>query len=567
MRRFFGPATAAIFAGLFVAPAQAEFGNCSDPAWIGSVRPELAGLSYDCVEALRVPVATADGERWIRIVHDREAGWILDAAILAEVERGLRGAVDAMARLGAFRLDDVTLLLADDLPPGVEVDGRAPEEGEILAETSFLGDEECIVAFYLLGRGVRPEFTATTVAHEIFHCLQKATLDPALMASGSGGLGGGGDWWIEGSAEWFTALALPDLGPLGERAAGFDSYSPGTALNDLAYEAAIFFLWLGGAEGPGRVLPFLSRMAPDRSSSAQWAALAGALAPERWSAYAQDYRDANVHHPHGTALPISPQPGETWTIDRTRTLSGPATPFLLLRGTAELACGRWRLSSAQPAIQVSRRQAEGGAWNSFEGELMVEEGETLRLNIVMINTSAGRRPLSVRFERLATCQPCAGSRETDACLVGAWRQTGGGAIEWLRANLPPEITLPYAEQSEAVFVLLADGSYVALPVDLAATFHLHRPDGIERALGSGSAEGAGRWSIVGGQLALCQDSGGLLGSMTLTTAEDEVEVPVAVAGAASLVMSYACDAGSLSTSLTLASDLPPMVTTYERITE
>jgi len=544
------------------------FGDCADPAWRAAIDPRLADSAYDCVEALRLPVATADGERWIRVVHDREAGWILTSDLLAEVERGVRGAAAALPRLGSFRMDDVTLLLADDLPPGIGLDGRAPAEGEIGAQTSFARDGECLIGLYLLGAAARSEYTATSVAHEMFHCVQAATIGSARLATSAGGTGNGGDWWIEGSAEWFTALALPDAGPLPSRAAAFDEASPSTPLNAMAYGAAIFFLWLGVADGPAAILPFLGNMATTAGAAAQWQAMTAALPAERWLNFAEAYRDGEIRHPHGTPLGLAPREGDSHPIERSQTLRLVATPFVLLRGTLEIVCGRWQPEARPLEVQVSQRDTEGGAWSPLAAELVVPEGETQRLAFVAINPQPGRRPLLLRFERLATCHPCAGSRETDACLVGSWQQSGGGAVEWLRANLPPGVTIPMAEQSQPLLVLRADGSYLALPLTTETLILAEQADGVARAEGNGMAVGAGTWSAVEGTLNICQDSGGLLGSMTVTfPGSGSVTQPVAVPGAATLVTAYSCAGGGFTTSLDFGGGLPPMETQYRRVGE
>ncbi len=565
-----GAAALALFLLALLARASGAqaFGDCSQPAWRAAVDPRLEAIDYDCVEALRLSVATADGERWLRVVHDRDAGWVLTDGILAEVERGLRAAATSLPRLGSFHLADVTLLLADDLPPGIGVEGLAPGAGEIAAQTTPGRSDECVIVLYLLGAGARSEYTAITVAHEIFHCLQNATLDPAQMATSAGGTGSGGDWWIEGSAEWFTALSLADPGPLPNRAALFDSVSPDQPLNTMAYGAVIYFLWLGGTQGPTAVLPFLASMAGDASAAAQWSAMATAQAGEQWLRFAEDYRDAAVYHPHGTALGMAPQPGTTYPIERSQRLRLVATPFQLLRGTLDLACGRWRVTSESPQLQIGQRNADGGGWETLPAEITVPEGERGHRDFVAVNTTAGRRPLVLHLERLATCQPCAGSREIDSCLVGAWRQSGGGAVEWLRAVLPPDVSIPHVAQSEAIFALQADGSFITLPLTQEITILVQTPDGIARAEGQGMAQGAGRWSAVGGQLNICQDSGGLLGSMTMTTPKGftgsgSLDTP----GAGTLAQSYSCVGDSLTTSLDFGGGLPPMTSDYQRLTE
>ena len=136
----------------------------------------------------------------------------------------------------------------------------------------------------------------------------------------------------------------------------------------------------------------------------------------------------------------------------------------------------------------------------------------------------------------------------------------------MRANLPPRIASPIAEQSQSLLVLRSDGSYLALPLTTEMLILVEQPDGIARAEGSGMAYGAGSWSAVGGTLNFCQESGGLLGSMTVTfPGSGSVTQPVAVPGAATLVQSYGCAGAAFTTSLDFGGGLPPMETQYQRV--
>lgn len=41
---------------------------------------------------------------------------------------------------------------------------------------------------------------------------------------------------------------------------------------------------------------------------------------------------------------------------------------------------------------------------------------------------------------------CAESIAVDMCLVGMWKQNGGGAVECMRANMPPGMNIPLHRQ-------------------------------------------------------------------------------------------------------------------------
>ena len=56
-----------------------------------------------------------------------------------------------------------------------------------------------------------------------------------------------------------------------------------------------------------------------------------------------------------------------------------------------------------------------------------------------------------------------GSHAIDACLVGAWKQTGGGAAEWMRENMKMAQVKMFA--SNAVITLNRDGTLSTSQLD------------------------------------------------------------------------------------------------------
>src|SRR5690606_15798256 len=123
--------------------------------------------------------------------------------------------------------------------------GRAHDMFSDIVGTTALAEGECRIHLHVLSPDARVESAAPVLLHEFFHCVQLATLDTELTKSGAEGVGSGGDWWIEGSAEWFTALALPEVDLLQQRLTRFDRVSADTPLHRMSYEAVVFFLWLG----------------------------------------------------------------------------------------------------------------------------------------------------------------------------------------------------------------------------------------------------------------------------------------------------------------------------------
>ncbi len=156
---------------------------------------------------------------------------------MRDFERGVRASVAALGTLGRYSIGDVTILLAYLFPlPATEAFSGIMAMANGAADSS-----ECQIVLYLIGSGASREEAATTVAHEIFHCVQAATYSPGQY--GAYRRVGGAAWWIEGSAKWFASLALPDDSMYQSRVDTFDALSPDTPLHRMTYSALPFFLW------------------------------------------------------------------------------------------------------------------------------------------------------------------------------------------------------------------------------------------------------------------------------------------------------------------------------------
>lgn len=100
---------------------------------------------------------------------------------------------------------------------------------------------------------------------------------------------------------------------------------------------------------------------------------------------------------------------------------------------------------------------------------------------------------------------CAGVEAIDRCLLGGWKQSGGGAVEWMRRNMPPGMSIPRAQQSEQLVVFNKDGTYWTAPMKGEVTLRMESPDGVIQADGNVEAQASGRWAAADGAFHLCAD--------------------------------------------------------------
>lgn len=562
-----------------------EFGNCATPEFSARVDAQLRArdadaeeheivrrreaeylkqfdarlehVEYDCVERVGLSVATTSGAGRIRLLHDRNGEWASEAGAVAEFERGVRAAAEAIARLGGVDLEPegVTILLADDFPRD---DRTGAISDDIGAYTERARDDECRIVVYLLGPGGRERNAAFLIAHELFHCVQTANLSQAQMQTSSNGEGGGGDWWLEGSAEWFAALALPDAAWLAAPIRDFDAASPTTPLNRMAYEAVVFFLWLGQERAPTGVMDFLRGMAGGRSDAAQHAAMA-AMGQDRWLDFAEAYLDGRIRHPHGTAISMSPQQGDIWQWSATRTQNIALEPFVLRRGVVAFDCGRWR-TAVRPEAMHSARPEDGGAWGALPAAIDTTSGSGGSYRLAAINATAAPATLAVQGTMEAGCGDCLGVTTTDTCLVGTWRLTGGGSIEWMRSQ---GIPITSASMQNDTITFHRGGGYVTGAME--AQMRIQQPR--SRADGQGSFQGGGRWSTREGVLNMCADMQAVSGQVTVTDRYGSLtgRIPP-VAGPGNQSSRYTCSGNTLNTEIDMPG-YPPMRSQFTRVGE
>lgn len=541
-----------------VVPAHASFGDCADPAYRASFDARLESAGFDCVERLRVNVPTTDGTRSVRLIHDRHAGWAILPNVVSEIERGVRQAATAFGQIGSFRLADVTILLIDDLPPREE----ASETFSDIAATAGASADACLIGLYLLGPGATPAHAAYVVVHEIFHCVQHATLDASQMSTSGAGRGAGGDWWLEGSADWFAALALPEAELLNRQIAAFDRASAETPLYQMAYEAVVFFLWRNDAEGPSSILPFLHRMAANSGAGAQRSAMAAALNEEGWLDFSQHYIDGDIKHPHGTPISVNPSNGETWRYTGSGRRTTTLEPFVLRRGIIEFDCGKWSTQVLPGDGHAFRTQ--GGVWGDLPASIDVDDDRRFRWTGIAAARTA--RSLQAQGEHDAGCEPCGGSSAVDECLVGAWRETGGGPIEWMR-QVMEGIEIPAGERRNVVEVYYSDGSYLTAPLTAEITAIAQTDHATLRGDGNMTVQASGRWSAEAGTLHLCQDQLHSTGTLRARSSDGMDEMfPLPIPQTPDIVsLDYTCTDSSLETRLPIPDVPQPIVTQYSRI--
>lgn len=556
---------AAVLSLCSVLPALSQpLPDCAAPGYLGEFPGGPTDVEFLCEEIFRFTVMTPGGERTIRGIRNFGSEWIVPPGAAAELEQGARDAAAALARLGNYRMDHITFLLADE-PFRF---ARTPEEAdapEVAATTDGREGQrhrargECLITLFGGGRFTLYESAVrVTAAHEIFHCVQYASLSAGQM----GTVGTNGDWWIEGTAEYFSAVAVPDSFAETDRGARFsEAVAEGRALYEMRHEMGVFFSWWLGSDGLGQLMPFMRNMPADSSPAAQRAAMRATLGDDLWLDFAEAFADEDIHHPQGSSFSLTADftadsRNITGNQDETITLD----PFVLTLGQFTYDCGTWRttLNPVNPNLSAARDGEPFGPWPD---EFDATEGNDPVLRFVGLHTGDSPEAVQLDIERRRACGPCQGSDVVQACIAGVWEMTGGGPVEWMRAN---GIPITAHAESPRYITYWSDGTYLTAPI------------GIEMTLtqGDSTAEGsevvsaaAGRWSASDGQLNICVDSSVISGVATITTPRGSGTLVINENGAGDISMSYSCSEGGQMTTSQPIPGYGPIRSTFTRIAE
>jgi len=331
-------------------------------------------------------------------------------------EAAVAAARGALARIDSAlaQIDAAAFLAASPLPAGRPLVIRIVDEpGPGGTEAwNWCDGGDCTVELFPALWEREPEAVAFTLAHEMFHAVQSLAF-PAVNHCNS-------YWWVEGSAEWFANLAIPNTSYSAEAGylADFDSLSPSTRLIDMDYEAVAFFFWADERFGPD--FP-LSLGAFGNAGLNSVEAVGSLLSPADWIDFAQVYLSGWLAYPDGRLAQPAPDLGPLLpaTAGTPVPLAGP--PLSLPRARLALGPGTWTLT----------RQGDEGAHAALvQHETLPEwtplaaagagtaryyscDGEGV-LPVAAIGGGGSGTQVALTTEAsLAGC---------DACLVGTWQQ-------------------------------------------------------------------------------------------------------------------------------------------------
>jgi hypothetical protein len=154
-----------------------------------------------------------------------------------------------------------------------------------------------------------------------------------------------------------------------------------------------------------------------------------------------------------------------------------------------------------------------------------------------------------------------GDQTVDACLIGAWKQTGGGAAEWMHENM--KMAQVEVSANNAVINLNRDGTLSTSQIDTNAEVAV---EGTQmQATARMTSQGSGKWSAAGGKLTLCLDAVASQGSAQIRLPNGTtMTMPMQQAKPTVSSMSYTCSGDALSTVQSMFNNTT-ITTTYSRV--
>lgn len=328
------------------------FGSCTDPAFVSTLRG--ATPTSRCEERAAFSLVHGRGTSAVRVVSFTSSDHEEDAAWIGRVERNLDAIGTAMRSMGAVGTYDITVVLV-----GKEAAERNEGETSVISSDPRIdesdlttADVECEVSIYKVPPGFSERHLDFLFAHEIFHCAQVASFGVTD--------GEDDDWWVEGSAEHFGHMAVPDFEDPGWYR-NFDVRSTTQPLTAMEYENVVFFHWLqmhAGPEGLGR---FLTALGAEGDAALQtWVDTAA------WSVFTEAFLDGSIQSPGGRSVPRAEEITGFIDVEETYDLQLDVTPYVVSRCEFRFAKEKHfdvQLGSAEGA-QV-RMQDNSGTWSEL----------------------------------------------------------------------------------------------------------------------------------------------------------------------------------------------------------
>lgn len=261
------------------------------------------------------------------------------------------------------------------------------------------------------------------IAHEIFHCFQAWNLRKQLNEPGSDS-----DWWVEGTAEYFSNLVYPSVNLEHEWAPDFSELSTAKPLTNMTYENFAFFQFLGNRIGPVGVIVMLTTMPTAPGMDAQVAALAAVPGMEdTFEEFTRAVIDNTIVDSDGRVIHLDANYTEEYSFADLSSRDFSGQPFVL---------ARYLINFASEKAFVVETRSDGAGRSAWRGgaewapaPVSAAGGcEDLPFDVLYVITTT---PGGERIESVATTGMV--DAACDRCLIGRWDAANVSIVSYMQS--------------------------------------------------------------------------------------------------------------------------------------
>lgn len=430
--------------------------DCSDPNYVRSFDERLDG--HTCTEVTRIPIRWSGGVAHFRVLATDDVRGRRSNIVVSWISQAASRIGAAMDQMGGLRLDDPTIMISNlpmpligDVRAWALIQGRQPYKGQ------------CLGIAYEFDDTYDADAARQILAHETFHCIQRATWPGSLEVAERG-------WWVEGSAEYFANFAVPGTRLRGRFVPTFQSHALSTSLLDMAYENEVFFSWLGEHHGVRGVKSFLDAVSPGRDRAAYRANAEAALSPGDWKDFAIAAASDSIYEPDstvGVGLDQSAIPLRDLGNGETHLTADALVILVVALNPAPPGLHQLHTIATPRPYGATKNLNNSSGWAEMPESMDVPCQEQLRIYLAAM--TATQRGQDIRIQdnvqrHVCKERPGPGPTSSSGSIVGTWEMTA--------ESLQRDIKLIVARTDRCTIV---SGSF-------RMTFN---PNGAGRAPGSG----------------------------------------------------------------------------------
>lgn len=342
-------------------------------------------------------------------------------------------ALDAMVKTATTldewaKVDDASAVFGRPVERGPESDNLG------VANPSENVGGECAITILPTVDGSTKSGFQQLVAHEMTHCIQYSDMDD------------GGDWIIEGGAEYFSHWLYPEGGLGDSYVPEFDTNSRTHTLDSMAYEAWVWWQYLADQSSPRAVWEMQKRVAGGSPISDEPGM------ESTFNEFVIAWSGPGFADSAGGTLPgFEPSFSKGSVIKD----SG-ETDY----SAGALVAARWRVQYEKERRFVQERAGDGNAEVAFvEFDQRADRGRWTEVPPEIRTTCTKRSPYVVVATRVAGSHGTKVSAtvelgECDPCLLGTWRLDNSSFDELIRTvvsqspEMPPGVNFNFGTSGD-----------------------------------------------------------------------------------------------------------------------